>query len=446
MTIPGPSAISSPEIERPTAGARPATDAPRCDVRIVTTNEGFDALEPEWNELLLQSDATVFQSFEWLRTWWKYYAKPNRELSILVFTIDNVIVAIAPLFMETVGALGMRFYSRLQFLAFWLSDYCDIIIRKGQEEPVLTSFASHLRATGKRWDVLDSQDVNESSAVMKYLPGIMERDGLTFFTYQGTVCPQFRLPVAASASPVNSYNFRRKFRKLQEGRAVDVQLVRTDADGLLPALDAFADVHGSRWKSQGYSSAFDDEHIRAFHAEVATKFARRNWLRLYILRADGLPVAAAFHFNYGKRIYMYQANAHGPESIMKCSPGYLVRALSIADGISEGMEIFDFLRGDERYKYTEGNVVESKNYLLRTKSPAARSRFAFVVFLAHDLVKKAYDRLVREYYEYRRFNVLEKRSIRAKMRYGRQKFAELFILAYNFVLRHSHIRPARGRS
>jgi CelD/BcsL family acetyltransferase involved in cellulose biosynthesis len=446
MTTPASSVISSPEIERPTAATRPATDAPRCHIRVVTTNEEFDALEETWNELLLESDATVFQSFEWLRTWWKYYAKPNRELSILVFTIDNVIVGIAPLFMETVGAMGIRFYSRLQFLAFWLSDYGDIIIRKGQEEPVLTSFASHLRATAKSWDVLDSQDVNESSTVMKYMPGIMERDGLTFFTYQGTVCPQIRLPESANASPVNSYNFRRKFKKLKDGHAVDVQLVRSDADGLLPALDAFADVHGSRWKSLGYSSAFDDEHIRAFHAEVATKFARRNWLRLYVLRADGLPVAAAFHFNYGKRIYMYQANAHGSESIMKCSPGYLVRALSIADGISEGMEIFDFLRGDERYKYAEGNVVESKNYLLRTKSPAARSRFAFVVFLTHDLVNKAHDRLVREYYEYRRFNVLEKRSIRAKMRYGRRTFAELFNLGYDFVLRHSHIRATRKGS
>jgi len=437
-------AQSTSGIEHPVAPG-PEESAPSpCDLRVVRTNEEFDALEDEWNELLAQADATIFQSFEWLRTWWKYYAKPHHELSILVFTTGKMTVAIAPFFKETVGALGMRLYSRVQFIGCGLSDYGDILIRRGHEESVLNSLASHIRATAKGWDVFDYEDVNESSPVMKYLPGIMERRGLTVYMYQGNVCPQITLPASESASPTNSYNFRRKFKKLQQDHAVDIELVRTDAEHLLPALDAFAEVHGSRWKSQGFWSAFDDENIRAFHAEVATRFARRDWLRLYVLRVDGVPVAAAFHFNYGKRIYMYQANAHGTEAIMKCSPGYIVRALSIADGIGEGMEMFDFLRGDEPYKYVEGNVAESKNYLLRTKSPAARSRLNFVVFLTYELLKKSHKRLVREYYEYRRFNVLEKRSVGEKAQYCGRKFIQLIVLAANYVFRHSPIRTLRG--
>ncbi len=412
-----------------------------CGVRVISTDAEFDELETAWSKLLDESDATVFQSFEWSRTWWKYYAKPNQELDILVFTIDNKIVAIAPLFKEVIGLPGMRLFSRLQFLGRGLSDYGDIIIRDGYEQPVLTSLVLHLRATAKGWDVFDIEDVNESSPVMKHLQGIMDQHGLNMYLYQGNVCPQIQLSASESSSPTNSYNFRRKLKKLKQNFTVEVELLRSDTEDLRSAIDAFAAVHGNRWKSQGYWSAFDDERNKAFHAEVAKRFACRNWLRLYFLKVDSIAVAASFHFNYNKRIYMYQSNVHGTEAVMKCSPGYLIRTLSIADGIKEGMQVFDFLRGDEPYKYTEGNAVDSRNYLMRCSSPALSGKIRFAMYLGYELLVKSRERIGREYYEYRKFTLSKKRSQGDKALYVWRKIADIGVLGYNFIVRHL---PARS--
>ena len=434
-------AMNSTETARTTVEEfpHPVSDS-RCHVRVVSTIAEFDELEIKWDKLLDESTATVFQSFEWLRTWWKYYGNPSYRLNILLFIYNNQIVAIAPLFKQEVSVLGMRFISRLQFIGRTLSDYLDIIIRPGYEQFVLNSLALHLRATAKEWDVFDIEDVNESSVIMKYLPGIMDNHGLKLYHYQGNVCPQILLPDSTSLAPTNSYNFKRKFKRLQQGFKTDVQLIQRESDDIEGGIEAFAYVHGQRWKSLGYPSAFDDEKLRAFHTEFSSKFARRGWLKLYIVRVNDEPIAVTYHFNYNKHIYMYHSNACGPDDVMRCSPGYLIRSISMADGIKEEMKVFDFLRGDESYKYTEWNAVDSRNYLLRSSSPSPTGSVRFAMFVAYELLAKGVHRFHREFSEYKRFTIVKDRSTTEKVRYIGAKVVDLLTLGYHFIVRHSPFR------
>jgi hypothetical protein len=205
----------------------------------------------------------------------------------------------------------------------------------------------------------------------------------------------------------------------------------------------FAAIHGERWKSQGYPSAFDDPAHIAFHTEVSRKIAHRGWLRMHFLRVKDTPIALCYAFNYKDRIYMYHSNAHGTEEMMKCSPGFLIRSLAMADGITEGMKVFDYLRGDEPYKYREYQGVDSKNYLLRVSSGTPTGRVRFFAFLMFELAGKGISRTQREFYEYKRFTITEKRSPADRIGYVTRRAGELGLLAYNYIMRHAPTKSLR---
>ncbi|MBI4534999.1 MAG: hypothetical protein HY708_01885, partial [Ignavibacteriae bacterium] len=127
----------------------------RCHVRIITSNAEFDALEGEWNRLIENADITIYQTFEWLRSWWEYHQTPSYRLHILLFTAEKRTIAIAPLFIEEIGISGVRFAARLRFIGAGLSDYVDIIILPDYQPLVLKTFALFLQSTVGTWDVLD---------------------------------------------------------------------------------------------------------------------------------------------------------------------------------------------------------------------------------------------------------------------------------------------------
>ena len=391
-------------------GSRPADpNAPPCAVRILRTDAEFDALEPVWNGLLQKSDASVFQSFEWQRTWWKYF-HGDLKLHILLFERDGELVGIAPLCTERKKLLGIPVATRLNFIGVGLSDYLWPIVLKDREETVMASFAAYLASTQQEWDVFDLEDVNESAGCFRLLPECLASSGLPVYRYQGNVCPRIPLPPTSEEFMANlgstaSYNLKRKFKRLRSNFTSETELIRSESDGIENAIDDFSLIHGGRWKSQGHPSAFDDPHHRAFHVEICRKFARRDWLRIFFLKVNGERVAVNFSFNYRATIYMYQSNAHGPEDVMKCSPGLLVRSVAMVEGINEGMRVFDFMRGNEAYKYREWDARDSKNWLLRSSSRTAAGRVRFFLFLWAELISKVLNRLKWEYFEYRRFRI-----------------------------------------
>jgi CelD/BcsL family acetyltransferase involved in cellulose biosynthesis len=410
----------------------------KLDIVIVENDEGFKALEKDWNALLAGADATIFQSFEWLYSWWKYFGNGGR-LHCLVLSSGGRVVGIAPLFKVDVNVLGVRLATHLQFIGKGLSDYVDVIILRGYEKIVLDALARHLRETAATWDVFDCEDVPGQSPVLGLLPDAASRLGIKSTKYQGNVCPRIILPTREEATrdkkgPALSYNYKRKYKLLQAAGEARVEQFRRISDDLRKGVEMFSELHGRRWKSLGFPSAFDEEKHRAFHVEVAERFARRDWLRLYFLSVNGVPLSVCFNFNFNKTIYMYQCNAHGSDELMKSSPGFLIRAVAMEEGITEGMQAFDFLRGNESYKYTEGDATETKNWLIRFSSPQGTLRFA--LFLGQELVKKSFARARVEYFEYRRYTIARKPSRANGIRYIGSRLLGMLRMGVDFVQRH----------
>jgi CelD/BcsL family acetyltransferase involved in cellulose biosynthesis len=109
--------------------------------------------------------------------------------------------------------------------------------------------------------------------------------------------------------------------------------------------------------------------VQRFHREAARAMLRAGMLRLYALLVAGRLAAVLYGFRDRRRFYYYLAGFD--PALGKVSPGTLVVGHAIEEAAREGAGDFDFLRGQEAYKYLWG-AQEQCNYRRRlTPRPAA---------------------------------------------------------------------------
>ncbi len=329
----------------PSAGDRPASDT--LSVQCVQDSWGFTALRPKWNELLRASDAdNPFLTWDWLHTWWVHVGG-SAGLHLLVVRDGEELVAIAPMRRVT---SPLSWFARLEFLGTGLagSDYLDLIVRRGHEDQSLAAIARYVEGqrVALRFDHLPPSSLGArlaarltastwtGSPVDDGTCPVIPLEGHTFDSYLGTLGSSHRA------------NVRRRLKALGQKFDVAFDLVTTDAERV-QMLALLAELHERRFKERG--TAFATPEVRAFQDEVTRRLLQRGWLRMYVLRLDGNPVAVMYGFHYGGRFYFYQ---HGFDDQYKDhSIGLVLMAMTIRAAIAEGAREFDMLWGVEAYKF-----------------------------------------------------------------------------------------------
>jgi CelD/BcsL family acetyltransferase involved in cellulose biosynthesis len=80
----------------------------------------------------------------------------------------------------------------------------------------------------------------------------------------------------------------------------------------------------------------------------------QNYLWLAFLEVDGVKVAASLNFDYKNKLWGY--NSGVSRAHMELSPGWVLLGHVIQWCCENGRHEFDFMRGDEDYKYRFGGV------------------------------------------------------------------------------------------
>jgi CelD/BcsL family acetyltransferase involved in cellulose biosynthesis len=325
-----------------------AVDA-RTSVEIIDQLPGFEALQPQWNELLRASQADgPFLTWEWLHAWWTNLRGQSR-LKLFVVRVGEQLVAIAPLL---VTRSRLPWCSSLGFLGTGNagSDYLDLIVRTGFEVEAVQALATSIESQRR---ALRLKHVPSCSLASR-LARLLERSGWTCRATPGGVCPSIRLAghtwdsYLASRGPAHRANVRRRIRAV--GRAFDVRFERVTSTALrLDALTKLATFHEGRWGGNTGSTAFETADLQAFHRDATGRAFDADWLRLYALYLDGQMAGVMYAFAYDHRFYFYQ---HGfDEQYRTYSLGVLLMALTIRAAIDEGAIEFDLLWGIESYKW-----------------------------------------------------------------------------------------------
>ena len=330
-------------------------------IETYTDLRGFDALSGEWNDLLKRSAFDIlFLTWEWQRTWWKHLG----EGDLLLVTMrddQGHLTGIAPLY-RTVSAGGERKLNIVGCVD--VSDYLDIIVAQGYEREVYGALLDYLdSAEMAGWDAAELCNVPEISPAHQALAEMAVEHGHEFRTIIEDVCPVIDLPATwdeylASLDKKQRHEIRRKMRRI--GREADVNWYIVDQGrDLAEEIEAFIELHQ---KSSADKVDFMDEQMKGFFRAVAHVLQTPGWLQLAFIEVDGQKAASMLNFDYEDAILVYNSG-YDPQHRAHLSPGIVLLAYCIQHAIELGRARFDFLRGDEPYKYRFG-AKDTKVYRL----------------------------------------------------------------------------------
>lgn len=319
---------------------------------LITTTDGFDALRPEWNDLLARSTTNqVFLTYQWQRTWWDAY-QSGGELFLLVGRHqDGQLVGIAPWFREA-GTNVIRTIGCVD-----VTDYLDVLTPAAYRAPFLEQVAGFLADQAAPFATLDLCNIPDTSATLELLPRLLTERGFSVEVKQQEVCPVIELPAdfeqyLAGLDKKQRHECRRKLRRAEEAAAdgLDWYIVGPQHD-LNAEIERFLSLMAA---SHPEKAAFlqNAQHV-AFFRNMVHEVARCGWLQLSFLTVNDTPIAAYLNFDYGNHILVYNSGLL-PDGYSALSPGIVLLLYNIQHAIQQGRVAFDFLRGNEEYKYRMG--------------------------------------------------------------------------------------------
>jgi len=324
---------------------------------------GFDVLAREWNDLLHRSAAdTLFLALEFQHTWWRNLGEG--DLSILAVRDNGELVGIAPLF-ATTDSQGRRTLSIVGCVE--VADYLDFIVAPGSEDEVYAALLDYLVSpSAPAWDVLDLCNIHQDSPTLRILPPLAEDRGWVASTIRDDVCPVVTLPETweeylQMLDGKQRREIRRKMRRAGAQAALHWYIVGRERD-LVAEVEDFLDLMAA---STPDKAAFLTPRMRDFFHQLARVTYEAGWLQLAFLEIGDRKAAAYLNFVYDNRVLVYNSGLDW-QTFPKVGAGIILTAYCIRHAIERGREVFDFLQGDERYKYEFGGQdVEVRRLLVR---------------------------------------------------------------------------------
>lgn len=315
-----------------------------------------EALRNDWNALLEESFNHVpFLRYEYLQTWWQTRGGgewPEAELAIITAENENGLAGIAPLFLAAWE--GKR--SLLLLGSIEISDYLDLIAREKDLRDFLAGLMDFLTvALPLEWDALDLYNILEASPVLDQIRLAAEEKGFRVEISQLQHSPYIPLPgdweaYLSGIDKKQRHEIRRKLRRAEEaGSDVRWYIV---ADG--STLDAEIEAFMRLMANDADKAKFLTPAMRAHMQQTARCAFEAGCLQLAFLEVKGEKAAGYLNFDYLDKLWIYNSGLDWKFS--EYSPGWVLLANLIRNAIDAGRTEFDFMRGNEDYKYRFGAV------------------------------------------------------------------------------------------
>jgi CelD/BcsL family acetyltransferase involved in cellulose biosynthesis len=210
-------------------------------------------------------------------------------------------------------------------------------------------------AETKPWQVLDWQNLPETSPTLPILKAEAEKRGWTFVQEQTYHAPSIPLPgdfetYLSGIDKKQRHEIRRKMRRVEEnGSAVRWYYVSEGA-----ALEAEVEAFLAMMAEEPEKAKFLSEAMRQQMQLVCRAAFENGWLQLAFLEIDGQKAASYLDFDYLNRIWVYNSGIN--RRYVELSPGWVLLGYLLQWANENKRLAFDFMRGDEAYKYRFGGV------------------------------------------------------------------------------------------
>jgi CelD/BcsL family acetyltransferase involved in cellulose biosynthesis len=372
----------------------------------------FDAIPREvWDGLAARNPwTTPFSSWAFQRAWWDAYGASAHDQTLIVRAAAGSAggpeagdpVAIVPLMhRHEVEASDPATASKIRhgdasaltpvpptakavfFGASYHADYATILTAPADLPAVSAAVVDHLGdhdaghpGHPEPWDAIDLRRLRCGDPTADALAaafGAREiSDGWTLNLEREDVCPVVRIPAdvdfegyLSTLDKKSRHEIRRKLRRAESAGAV--RLTRSAEP--LAQLDEFIDLHQKRWGADGlFPPTPGGDASRVFIRRWFEESGPDGPVALLFLTVGERRIAAGIHVDGGDTLMFYNAGID-PDA-RDLSPGVVLAAECLRMAIVFGKRRFDFLRGNEPYKYEWGAVDEPIQRLLVRRDDA----------------------------------------------------------------------------
>jgi CelD/BcsL family acetyltransferase involved in cellulose biosynthesis len=309
-------------------------------IQEISSLDGLAEIGPAWRSLLKDASTnTVFQTHEWVSSWWAVYGKGHR-MCVLILREGDEIRGIAPLMLR-----DYKVFRRLTFIGGHRADYSDFIVHKDRPQDYQT-FVSHLAFEMSNYDEVMIENVPETSPLLHALAGYSRH----FIIKKEVVdaCPY--LPLGEKTPEVlqkmeGKQSLKRKIKKLTGKGNLRFRhysdALEMEKD-IVPLLEAYF---------RRFNPANREKRLPleiAFHLEMLRRMGPREMIQFAALELDNRSIAQHFGFSYNG-VYYWVKPAFDP-LFAEYSPGGVLLYHLIEHGWKNGFKEFDFLRGKEPFK------------------------------------------------------------------------------------------------
>ncbi len=327
-------------------------------LKVISTLPDFQALAEMWNALLDCSASRVpFLRHEYLAAWWQALGGgewTNGDLYIVIAEEVGVgLKAIAPLFFSTnrQGEPALLLLGSVE-----ISDYLDVLICPEETPAFVEALFDHLASPlAPPWEVLDFYNILESSPTLPVLQAAAARRGWGYQQERLQHCPYIPLPgdweaYLAGIDKKQRHEIRRKLRRAESNETPVRWYIAADPDQLEAHIDELFRLMEQDPAKKAFLTSAMREQLRAIiHAAFAG-----GWLQLAFLEVGEEKAAAYLNFDYGGHIWVYNSGLDSRYSAL--SPGWVLLGYLLQWANANKRLAFDFMRGDEDYKYRFGAI------------------------------------------------------------------------------------------
>ncbi len=314
-------------------------------------------LQPEWDALLEQSSMRIpFMEYAYQKLWWETKGGGewlDARLLLIMACEEGRLVGIAPLFASTAsnGAVVLNNVGAVE-----VSDFLDLPVIPSRREEFITGLLAYIQ----HMDIKGLAEVNlynllDSSPTLSVLQDFIAGNGWSVAVEKLQHSPYIPLPgdwetYLAGIDKKQRHEVRRKMRRAEEADIPVRWYLATNGATLDTEIDGFLEL----MKNDGDKEEFLRPAMQDFIRRVVHFAFDAGCLQLAFLEVEGRRAAAYLSFDYGGRIWVYNSGLN--RDYQSLSPGWVLLGYLLQWANENGRTEFDFMRGDEEYKYRFGAV------------------------------------------------------------------------------------------
>jgi CelD/BcsL family acetyltransferase involved in cellulose biosynthesis len=341
-------------------------------------SEPLEGAFPSWWSSLHDATpgASIYLSLEWMRTWvevygaefggswirWEEGGEVVGGMLLLTRTMRKWLVPLRSIFFNATGEASERTP---------LAEFNAVLCRPGHEAAVARDLAQLLAS--ERWDRLIASGYEEGGmmdALVRAIPAAFVRADPRPAPY--TLLAEVAAGGLDACISSNTRQQVRRARKSYEKERGPIAFeVAGSTEQAIDWLGSLARLHAERWVARGHPGSFASR-ATVFHEMLIRRLWPRGCIDLIRVRAGDAEVGYLYNFRARGKVYAFQSGLAFVEDA-RLKPGLLAHALAIEHYARAGLEEYDFLAGEARYKRSFGKSQRTLHWnIVYRDKPAMR--------------------------------------------------------------------------